>query len=229
MKLDLEPRKSLKGKRVLVTGGSQGIGRALVEAFLKEGAKTETFARTEKDLEGVRRLGAFTASGDVSKPEDVRHVVDEARKALGGLDAVVNNAAVFDAGRLAELPLESWHRTLAIDLTGPLLVIRAAAPHMDGGAVVNITSGLSRFPMSPYGAYCTAKAGLDMMTQVLAEEFGERMRLNLVDPGGIRTRMNPTAPNAPEAVVPVVRALILAAPKGPTGSAFDRRGEMLEW
>jgi 3-oxoacyl-[acyl-carrier protein] reductase len=229
MNIDLAPRKSLKGKKILVTGGSQGIGRALVEAFLKEGARTATVARTEKDLEGVRRLGAFTAAGDVSKPEEVRRVVDEARKALGGLDAVVNNAAVFESGRLAELPLEGWHRTLAIDLTGPLLVIRTAAPHMDGGAVVNITSGLSRSPMSPYGAYCTAKAGLDMMTRVLAEEFGERLRLNLVDPGGIRTRMNPTAPNSPEAVVPVVRALILSAPKGPTGSAFDRRGELLEW
>src|SRR5439155_1119986 len=102
-----------------------------------------------------------------------------------GLDGIVNNAAVLCEGRLTEQPLEEWRETLAVNLTGPLLVVRAALKIMDRGNIVNLTSGLGRFPMEPYGAYCVAKSGLNMLTRALAQELGERFRVNAIDPGEV--------------------------------------------
>ena len=153
----------------------------------------------------------------------------EIRSRFGGLDAVVNNAAVLLQGRLSEQPTEQWRQILDINLTGPLLVLRGAARLMETGNMVNITSGLGWFPLEPYNAYCVTKAGLNMLTRALAQEYGERFRVNAVDPGVAKTRMNPSANEPPSSVVPVVRALIALGPGDPTGKCFKKSGAEVAW
>jgi len=225
--LNFKSAPPLKGRRILVTGGSSGFGKALVLAFLNEGAKVAACSRHEKDLEPLRKKGALALQADVSKPQDVQRLAEEIRKGFGGLDAAVNNAAVLLEGKVSEQPFEQLEATHGVNVAGPLLVSRAAARLMDSGAIVNITSGLGFFPMQPYGAYCISKAALNMMTRVLALEWEGRILVNAVDPGVAKTRMNPAAQDPPEKVVAVVRCLL--GPEGPTGRCFKTDGSEVAW
>ncbi|MBI2385999.1 MAG: SDR family oxidoreductase [Elusimicrobia bacterium] len=216
--------KLVAGRRVLITGASSGIGRALAAAFQVDGAVLAVCARREVP---VGEAASFRA--DVSKPEDVERLIRGVEEALGGLDAVVNNAGVLEAGRVTEQPLEQWRRALEINLTGPLLVARAAARLMPRGSVINVTSGLGFFPMEPYHAYCVSKAGLNMLTRALAAEWRGRIAVNAVDPGVARTAMNPSAAEEPAGVYPIVRALVAAGAEGPTGRCFKKNGEDVPW
>lgn len=218
--------KLVAGRRILITGGSSGIGRALAEAFLIDGAAVAACARREFPPL-CPKLRDFRA--DVSKPADVERLIRGVEDALGGLDAVINNAGILEAGRLAEQPLEQWSRMLDVNLTGPLLVARAASRLMRRGCVVNVTSGLGFFPMEPYHGYCVSKAGLNMLTRALAAEWEGRIAVNAVDPGTARTAMNPSAEDEPSGVYPVVRALVAAGADGPTGRCFKNSGEEVPW
>jgi NAD(P)-dependent dehydrogenase (short-subunit alcohol dehydrogenase family) len=100
---------------------------------------------------------------------------------------------------------------------------------MPGGNIVNLTSGLGSFVLAPYNAYGVSKAGLNLLTRAWAEELGPKFRVNAVDPGEVRTRMNPTAPVRPESVVPVVRALVALGRGGPTGKCFRKNGAEVSW
>ncbi|MCR4295451.1 MAG: SDR family oxidoreductase [Elusimicrobia bacterium] len=216
------------GRRILITGASSGIGRALAEAFLVDGAAVAVCARRGPLLETLcPKMSKFRA--DVAEPADVDGLIRGVEAALGGLDAVINNAGVLEAGRLTEQPLEQWSRTLDVNLTGPLLVARAASRLMKRGCVVNVTSGLGFFPMEPYHAYCVSKAGLNMLTRALAAEWEGRIAVNAVDPGTARTAMNPSAEDEPAGVYPVVRALVAAGADGPTGRCFKKSGEEAPW
>lgn len=219
----------VEGLRILITGASSGIGRALARGFLEDGAAVAVCARREKALAPLREAGAAAFYADVSEKLDVDALVRGAVDALGGLDVAINNAAVLPHGRLTEQPLEDWRRVLETNLTGPLLVARACAEVMERGAVVNITSGLGFFAMEPYNAYCVSKAGLNMMTRALALEWDGRLAVNAVDPGEVRSEMNPAATQEPDVVYPVVRALAAAGPDGPTGKCFKKSGEEVPW
>lgn len=223
-----EQGELVRGRRVLITGASSGIGRALACAFLADGAVVAACARSKEPLEPLGPKAA-TFQADVSRPDDVERLVRGVADALGRLDAVVNNAGVLETGRLTEQPLEQWRRTLEINLTGPLLVARAAARLMPRGCVINVTSGLSFFPMEPYHAYCVSKAGLNMLTRALAAEWSGRIAVNAVDPGVARTAMNPGAAEEPIGVYPVVRALVAAGADGPTGRCFKKNGDEISW
>lgn len=226
-RLELAKAK-VAGKRVLITGASAGIGRALAEAFAFDGAQVAACARREPLLEQLRGK-ALIFRADVTKPAEVEGLMRAVEKSLGGLDAVINNAGILIEGRLAEQPLEDWRRTLETNLTGPLLVARAAARLMPRGCVVNVTSGLGFFPMVPYDAYCVSKAGLNMLTRALALEWDGRIAVNAVDPGVARSEMNPTAREAPAGVYPIVRALTALGVDGPTGRCFRKSGEEIGW
>ena len=227
--LDLDSPPSLKGKRVLVTGGGQGLGRSLVQAFLAEGAKVAVCARHDTGFGDLRNAGAIAVTADVTDPGAMERLMEQLGAAWGELDAVVNNAAVFHESRLVEQPLSQWRETIDVDLNGPYHVIRSALGLMRGGCIVNITSGLGRFPMEPYGAYCVAKAGLNMLTRALAQELRDRCRVNAIDPGEVRTRMNPTAKDDPIGLVPVARALVGLDGRGPTGRCFRKDGSEAPW
>lgn len=186
----------MQGRRVIVTGGASGIGLESARLFLAEGAHVALL-----DLDGAAAMAAAEALGagatgiacDVTDEGSVNAAVAAAALALGGIDGLVNSAGVSLWRPLAETSYEDWRRVHAIDLDGPFLVTRAALQLLraaGGGTIVNLASGAGMRPLPNLGAYCSAKAGLVMLTRALALEFaGENIRVNAVAPGPIHTPM----------------------------------------
>jgi len=171
---------SLAGRRALVTGASRGIGRAIAERLAAAGARVALHYGSAADaaaavLAGLTGEGHAVVGVDLADPDAARALPDRAAAALGGLDLVVNNAGIYEPHDPV-MPdeaawRETWDRTLAVNLTGPALVIRGAVPHLEaagGGHIVNVSSrGAYRGePTAP--AYGAAKAGLNSLTQSLA-------------------------------------------------------------
>ena len=187
----------LQGKIALVTGGGTGIGAAIAERFVNEGAKVCISGRRREMLEKVSASlpsGAVEiCPGDTSNEEDADRMVKTTLAFGGRLDVLVNNAAISENGPVADLDPEVWKKIVAINLTGPFLLMRAAIPHMiegGGGSIINIASvgGMRCLPGMP--AYCSSKAGLIMLTQQTALDYGpQKIRCNAVCPGGIKTAM----------------------------------------
>jgi meso-butanediol dehydrogenase/(S,S)-butanediol dehydrogenase/diacetyl reductase len=185
----------LHGKVALITGAGMGIGAAIARRFADEGAKVCLTGRRQELLEEVAAslpaASAVTCSGDVSKDEDVERMV-KATLAFGGkLNVLVNNAGIHPPGSIIDIDTPAWRQTLEVNLTGPFLLMKASIPHMvqaGGGSIINIASlaGLRCLPGMP--AYCSSKAGLIMLTQQAALEYGpSKVRCNVVCPGGVRT------------------------------------------
>lgn len=187
----------LEGKVALITGGGTGIGTAITERFVKEGAKVCITGRRKELLDKVAQSlpkGTITTCpGDVSKEKDVAKMVETTVSFGGKLDILVNNAGISSQVPVADLSLEEWQKIFDVNLTGPFLLIKACIPHMikaGGGSIINIASvgGLRCLPHFP--AYCTSKAGLIMLTQQVALDYGpQNIRCNAVCPGGIKTDM----------------------------------------
>ncbi|MFF5991255.1 SDR family NAD(P)-dependent oxidoreductase [Prauserella flavalba] len=175
----------------LVTGGSRGIGRAVVEQAAAAGADVATFSRSPAaDRAGLPER-VLEVKTDVTDPESIRRGVETVREQFGGIDVVVNSAGVHRGGRIDGIDRESWDEVLATNLTGAFEVCRAVTPVLrEGAAVVNVGAvvGLRGFPGDV--AYGSAKAGLSGLTQVLAVELAPRgIRVNLVVPGFVDTDM----------------------------------------
>jgi NAD(P)-dependent dehydrogenase (short-subunit alcohol dehydrogenase family) len=192
----------LEGKVALITGASQGLGRALAVAYVKEGARVVINARSEERIrpvaEEVESSGAkvLALAADVSKSADVERLVDETVERFGRIDVLVNNAGVLGPRvEILEYPEEEWRRVIDANLTGPFLVSKAIVPHMpEGGSIVNVVSGVSVEGRAEWGAYSVSKFGVEGLTQILASELEERgIRVNAVDPGGMRTGMRAAA------------------------------------
>lgn len=187
----------LKGKVALITGGGTGIGTAIVERFVEEGAKVCFTGRRKEMLDKVAKSlskeSVTTCPGDVSKDEDVARMVETTVKFGGTLDILVNNAAISIQGPVHELDRAVWQQVIGVNLTGPFMLMQEAIPHMikaGGGSIINISSvgGLRCLPGFP--AYCTSKAGLIMLTQQVALDYGaHNIRCNAVCPGGVKTDM----------------------------------------
>lgn len=183
-------------KRVLVTGGSRGIGRAIVEMFLAAGAKValngSTKESTAKAVSEIAASGRLVAApGSVAEVADCARIVEAAVAGLGGLDVLVNNAGWGDVTLLGETTEESWNRTVDTNLKGVYFMTQYAAPHLKAskGAIVNFSSvfGLVGAPgSSVYGA---AKAGVINLTKAHALELAPEVRVNAVCPGGVDTDM----------------------------------------
>jgi meso-butanediol dehydrogenase/(S,S)-butanediol dehydrogenase/diacetyl reductase len=188
----------LDGKVALITGAGTGIGAAIAERFVADGARVCITGRRQEKLDEVARSlpegETSTCAGDVTRLEDARRMVETALKFTGKLDVLVNNAAIDPGGTtVVDIDPELWHSVLEINLTGPMYLMKAAIPHMiegGGGSIINIASlgGLRCLPGMP--AYCASKAGLIMLTKQVALDFGpDRIRCNVVCPGGTRTEM----------------------------------------
>jgi NAD(P)-dependent dehydrogenase (short-subunit alcohol dehydrogenase family) len=178
----------LTGRRILITGGASGIGRATVSLFIREGARVAVLDRASGDADGI-----FVAV-DVADPASVQQAVREAEAALGGLDGVVNAAGIFSGAGLADTTPELFSRTLAVNLMGTFLVVQAAAPFLlAGGAaatIVNIGSGVGITPTGPGStAYVASKGGVIAMSKALAMELAPSVRVNVVCPGAVETPM----------------------------------------
>ncbi|MCL5736563.1 MAG: glucose 1-dehydrogenase [Actinobacteria bacterium] len=185
----------LDGKVALITGGGTGIGAAVAERFVAEGAKVCVTGRRAELLDKmVKSLPADTAvacAGDVSEPDDAQKMVDTTVKFGGKLDILINNAGIEGMGAVVDLPLEEWQKVIDINLTGCFLMMKYAIPHMikaGGGSVVSMSalSGLRGLPTMP--AYSAAKGGLQSLTTQSAIDYGPaKIRCNIVAPGPIRT------------------------------------------
>jgi meso-butanediol dehydrogenase/(S,S)-butanediol dehydrogenase/diacetyl reductase len=184
----------LSGRAALVTGGGTGIGAAVARRLAAEGAAVVVMGRRPeplRDVAGSLSKGVAMA-GDVTREEDVARAVDAAVELGGGsLHVLVNNAGVGGTGSVEDVALERWRAVLDVDLTGPLLTMRAALPHLrrSRGCVINVSSvaGLRAVPES--APYCTAKAGLIMLSTQAALDLGPEVRVNVVCPGWVRTPM----------------------------------------
>jgi NAD(P)-dependent dehydrogenase (short-subunit alcohol dehydrogenase family) len=210
-------------RRAIVTGAGSGIGRATALALARDGCDVGvTFhanARGAQELvEELRGLGATAAAQalDLSRPGAAAAAIDALADALGGVDVLVNNAGVNRRAPVLEETVEGWERTLAVDLVGPWACAKAAAAHMiragRGGRMVNVTSVLAFVPIEGGAAYCAAKAGLELLTKVMALELAAHdIAVNAVAPGHTATPMNYTeaelaAPTIDRPVIPVARA-----------------------
>ncbi len=188
----------LDGKVALITGAGSGIGAAIAERFVADGARICITGRRQEMLDEVAQSlpagTVVTCAGDVTSLEDVRRMVETALGFTGRLDVLVNNAAIDPGGTtVVDIDPELWHRVLETNLTGPMYLMKVSIPHMiegGGGSIINIASlgGLRCLPGMP--AYCSSKAGLIMLTQQVALDFGPaNIRCNAVCPGGTRTAM----------------------------------------
>jgi NAD(P)-dependent dehydrogenase (short-subunit alcohol dehydrogenase family) len=191
----------LTGKRALITGGDSGIGRAVAIAFAREGADVaiayldehEDAAETAAWVEKAGRK-AVTLAGDIAQPGHCRKLVVETLAKLGGIDIVVNNAAVQQSyDKLEDITDQEWDRTFDVNIGAMFRITQAALPHMQrGGAIINTTSINADKPNPSLLAYATTKGAIQNFTGGLAQLLAERgIRANCVAPGPVWTPLIP--------------------------------------
>ncbi|HWA14176.1 MAG TPA: glucose 1-dehydrogenase [Burkholderiales bacterium] len=191
----------MPGPVAIVTGGSRGIGRAIVEILCERGHRVLfTYMAREEDAAAVeaavRSAGgeARKLRADASDPAGAQAVVRAALDAFGQVDVLVNNAGTHLPGvSVADTPVAEWDRVLAVNLSGPFHMIQAVLPHMRSrkrGCIVNLSSNVTNRMPAQNCVYTVSKAGLEAMTRILSKEEGRNgIRVNAVGPGPIRTDM----------------------------------------
>lgn len=188
------PTLPLQGKSALVTGGARRLGRGIALALAAAGADVAITYRTSA-AEAALTADDLAAAGarasaiecDVRSEASVRRAVEQTLAALGCLDVLVNNAAIFPAAPLGEISLEDWDAVFATNTRGPFLVAREALPHLRAarGRIVNMGSlgGLQAWP--GHAHYSSSKAALHMLTRTMARAFAPEVSVNCVAPGSI--------------------------------------------
>ncbi len=214
----------VEGKVAVVTGGSRGIGRQIVETFLRHGAIVHYMSRNAGDsMEYFRTAvpeGDVTFHAlDVADEGAVNAVFEQIMTARGRIDVLINNAGITRDGLMMRMSLEDWQAVLNINLTGAFLCSRAVARQMiknRGGSIINITSVVGKIGNGGQANYASSKAGLIGLTKSMAREVGSRgVRVNAIAPGFIETEMTDTL-NAQQR-----DALVSQIPMGRIGSAGE--------
>jgi glucose 1-dehydrogenase len=223
--------QGLKGKNVLVTGGTSGIGQAIAVRFAEYGANvainylrqpeeaTETEEQVHDCVRRVHQQGVrdVIVQGDVSKEDEVVGMVDQAVDELGGLDVLVNNAGIQISRPSHELSAADFEKVLAVNLRGAFLCARQVIRHFMAtdtpGVIINISSVHQRIPKPDYLGYSVSKGGMQNLTTTLALEYaGRGIRVNGLGPGATITPINrawvddPVKKEMVESHIPMVRA-----------------------
>lgn len=239
----------LTGKSILITGASQGLGRAMALRFAREGATgLSLVARHLNELNKVRdevrktspstgdKIEIVAIEADVSKPGDIERIVAMTLAQFKGrLDVLVNNASTIGPSpmpNLLDYPVEDFRNVLDTNLIGAFLLIKSALPAMieQGGSIINVTSDAGQVGYAGWGAYGISKFGLEGMSQTWASELeGTDVRVNWVDPGNMNTAMHRAAEPEedpgewanPADVTDVFVFLASGESKGITGKRFQ--------
>ena len=194
----------LEGQAALVTGASSGLGRAVAVALARRGADIALVARSEKDLREVegevsetgRRALALPA--DLASATETRQAVERAVEAFGRVDVLVNAAGTDAPGPVADLDVEGWDRTLAVNLRAPFLLSGSVFPHMrraGRGTIVNVSSVAGKKGWANASAYCASKFGLTGLTEALADEGRQYgIRACVLYPGAMATNWGAWSP-----------------------------------
>lgn len=190
----------LAGARALVTGGCRGIGRAVADRLAADGARVAVVdidpVERDPDEPGAVGPGALVLQADVADPAALGAAVDRAAEVLGGLSILVNNAGFGAAKPLDRYGDDEWARLVGVNLTGVWHGLRAALPHLRAAAtvdrpacVVSIGGTAATRPTRGEGPYAAAKAGVLALTRTAATELAPLVRVNVVSPGYVATRM----------------------------------------
>ncbi|UNE42744.1 D-threitol dehydrogenase [Serratia ureilytica] len=191
------PRElSLKGKVALITGGAAGIGLAIAERYLQNGARVALLDRAPQVAEVARQLDAEAALGvvaDVTDAASVERAVAQIEAHFGRLDVLVNSAGIVALHPAEELPEAAWDATLAVNLKGVFLTCQAVGRRFisqRGGSIINLASQAGVVALPNHLAYCASKAGVIGLTQVLALEWGpHNVRVNAISPTVVLTEL----------------------------------------
>jgi NAD(P)-dependent dehydrogenase (short-subunit alcohol dehydrogenase family) len=187
----------LKGKTVIVTGASRGIGAAAVRIFAEYGARVALLARDMAAIGDLARdIGdtALPLACDVADSVQVQTAFAQVAKKFGPVDILINNAGVIDPiGQIDTVDTAQWGALIDINLKGAFYCVNAALPMMkaqNAGTIINISSGAATNPLEGWSAYCASKAGLLMLTKCIHKEFGTRgIRALGLSPGTVATDM----------------------------------------
>ncbi len=181
---------TLQGKRILITGGARGLGRAFAETVIAAGARV-AIADILEDAgrETAQAIGASFVALDLSSPASIERCAEQASQALGGLDGLVNNGAITNSGgkSLEALDVDVWDRVMSVNVRGTWLMTRAVLPHLrraGGGRIVNVASDTALWGAERLLAYVASKGAVIAMTRSMARELGtDGINVNAIAPG----------------------------------------------
>lgn len=212
-------RFSIHGKRALVTGGSKGIGAESAVVLAQAGADVAIVGRDEEGLRdtaariaaaGRRCIVIVADLGTIDGPQDAATV---ALSAFGTVDILVNNAGIARIAPLLEATAADWDETMAVNLRAPFLLARALAPAMiaqRSGKIINVSSQAGSIGLDGHGAYCSSKGGLNLLTKVMALEWGpHNIQVNAVAPTVILTPMGDKVWGDPVKAAPMLAKIPL--------------------
>ena len=212
-------RFAVQGKRVLVTGGSKGIGAEAAIVLAQAGADVAIAGRDEAGLQATaaqivaagRRCVQIVA--DMRSVDGPQQAADAALAAFGTVDILVNNAGIARIAPLLELSVDDWDETMAVNLRAPYMLARALAPGMiaqSRGKIINVSSQAGSIALDGHGAYCTSKGGLNLLTKVMALEWGPyNIQANAVAPTVILTPMGTKVWGDPATAAPMLAKIPL--------------------
>jgi len=218
----------LQGKVALVTGSSRRIGAVTVRALHEQGAKVVVHYRNSADeakelcdeLNEIRASSCSIQQAELSDVSALQQMIDRITTETGRLDILVNNASSFYPTKVGEIKEADWDNLMGSNLKAPLFLSQAAAPHLKKtqGCIVNMVDIHSERPLQEHPVYCSAKAGLAMLTKSLAKELGPEIRVNGVSPGAI---MWPEADNDSPEVIALHQSILDKTSLKKSGSAED--------